>query len=195
MSVFFTADSHFNHQAMVERGWRPQYSTVAEMNEDLIERWNASVRPDDVVWHLGDYALGNTLQSLALVKRLNGTKHLITGNHDKCWPALRDSAKWQGAFLEAGFASVQAFARRRILGQSVLLSHFPYSGDHVEVDRFTDYRLPDSGLWLIHGHVHDAWRVNGRMINVGVDVHDFRPVPLDAIEGIMNEEIVESASE
>lgn len=183
--VFFTADTHFGHRAMTERQWRPQYPTVAAMDEDLIERWNAVVDHQDTVWHLGDFSLGNWMHAAPIVFRLNGTKHLIAGNHDRCWPALRDSHKWQRAYIDAGFASVQAFARRRILGQSVMLSHFPFEGDHLEVDRFSEYRLPDTGGWIIHGHVHNAWKVKGRQINVGVDVNNFTPVRLDAIEDIM----------
>lgn len=184
-NVFFTADSHFNHRAMVERQWRPQYPTVAAMNEDLISRWNAVVTKRDTVWHLGDYALGDIQHGLATLQYLNGTKHLITGNHDRCWSATRDAHKWQPAYIEAGFASVQAFARRRILGQSVMLSHFPFEGDHLAVDRFAEFRLPNTGGWLIHGHVHTAWHVKGRQINVGVDVNGFAPVPLEAIEKII----------
>jgi calcineurin-like phosphoesterase family protein len=37
-------------------------------------------------------------------------------------------------------------------------------------------RPVDNGLPLIHGHVHNSWKVNGRQINVGVDVWDFTPV-------------------
>lgn len=188
-NVFFTADTHFGHRAMVERGWREQYATVAAMNDDLIERWNSVVHTGDIVWHLGDYALGEIQHGLTTLQYLNGTKHLITGNHDRCWSALRDSHKWQAAYLEAGFASVQSFARRRILGQSVMLSHFPYSGqgDHTYEDRFAEYRLQDQGGWLIHGHVHTEWALKNKMINVGVDVNNFTPVPLDAIETTMQE--------
>lgn len=186
-NVFFTADTHFSHKAMTERAWRPQYTTVADMNDDLIARWNATVGPKDVVWHLGDWGLGGFAQHLPIVSMLHGTIHLITGNHDKCWPALRDSHTWQKAYLDAGFASVQAYARRRVLGQSVMLHHFPYTGggDHTDEDRFEKYRLPDDGDWLLHGHVHGAFRQRQRQINVGVDVRDFRPVALDTVETIM----------
>lgn len=189
MTVFFTADTHFSHRSMVERKWRPQYSTVAEMDEDLIARWNETVGPKDVVWHLGDWALGNPVQHLTLVNRLHGRKHLVTGNHDKCWPAFRDAHAWQQAFLEAGFASVQAFARRRVLGKSVLLNHFPYEVDDRHQDLFSEYRPVDTGLWLLHGHVHTEWRVRGRQINVGVDApgNDFRPVSLEQITAIIEE--------
>lgn len=62
---------------------------------------------------------------------------------------------------------------------------FPYSGDHTEEDRFEKYRPIDEGLWLLHGHVHCAWSVNGRQINVGVDVRDFTPISILEIKKII----------
>jgi calcineurin-like phosphoesterase family protein len=186
--VFFTADTHFSHRGIVENGWRPEYTNVAEMDEDLIKRWNAVVTKRDTVWHLGDWALGNPMHHLSIVKRLNGIKHLVPGNHDKCWPARHDSHEWQRKFLEAGFTSVQAFARRKILGQAVMMSHFPYIGDHYDTDRFSEYRPINTGAWLLHGHIHREWKVRGRMINVGVDVNDFQPVPHEKIMAIMQAE-------
>ncbi len=186
--VWFTADSHFGHRALVENGWRSGYANVAEMDEDLIKRWNAVVDKRDTVWHLGDWGLGSPMHHLQIVKRLNGIKHLVPGNHDKCWPARREAYQWQGKFLEAGFSTVQAFARRKILGQTVMMSHFPYIGDHVDTDRFSEFRPVNTGDWLLHGHVHREWRVRGRMINVGVDVNEFQPISLPEIEEIMRAE-------
>lgn len=179
--VFFTADTHFGHRAMVEKGWRPQYSSVEAMDADLIERWNTTVRPGDTVWHLGDFGMGGAASFLPIVQKLHGTIHLVTGNHDAPWPGNRQAYRHQPVWLAAGFASVQAFARRRIEGQQVLLSHFPYEGDHVEEDRAEQYRLRDLGLPLLHGHVHSAWQVRGRQVNVGVDVWGFAPVAVERL--------------
>ena len=59
----------------------------------------------------------------------------------------------------------------------VLLCHFPYYGDSHGKDRYTGNRPDDEGGWLICGHVHDAWKYRDRMINIGVDVNDYMPVP------------------
>lgn len=58
------------------------------------------------------------------------------------------------------------------------LHHFPYQGDHTEKDRYQCYRPVDNGNLLLCGHVHDLWKFNGRMINVGVDCWDFKPVEI-----------------
>lgn len=178
--TWFTSDTHFGHRAMVEREWRPQFATVAEMDEALIENWNETVTPGDTVWHLGDVGLGHDAHILGCVRRLNGTIHLVPGNHDSVWPGHRQAHKFQQQWLEE-FDSIQPYARRRIAGQNVMLSHFPYDGDHQDFERFSQYRLRDEGLALIHGHVHKEWQVRGRQVNVGVDVWDLRPVHLDQL--------------
>lgn len=186
-NVWFTSDTHFKHRAMIERGWRPRFSSLEEMDQTMIENWNAVVRPNDIVWHLGDVGMGTANGFLPYFKfRLNGTKHLIAGNHDKPWSGNRDAHSHLPRWLDGAFASVQTFAKRHVGGKTVMLSHFPYAGDHVGEDRYNQFRLRDEGPWLIHGHVHGAWRVKGRMINVGVDVWNFRPVPLSEIERIIH---------
>lgn len=182
--VWFTADQHFGHARIIELCGRP-FDSVAEMNEALIDRWNSRVRPDDHVWVLGDVALGTIANTLPLIGRLHGELHLIAGNHDRCWSGLREAWSWIPRYQAAGFSTVQSFARTRIAGESVLLSHFPYSGDHTDTERFAEYRLPDTGKWLLHGHVHTEWAINGRQINVGVDVRDFAPMHTDAVAEII----------
>ena len=54
----------------------------------------------------------------------------------------------------------------------MLLSHFPYRGDHYEDDRYEAYRLRDEGLPLLCGHVHHEWKFSGNQRNVGVDVNE-----------------------
>lgn len=53
------------------------------------------------------------------------------------------------------------------------------------MDRYREERPADEGRWLLHGHVHERWRQRGRQINVGVDVWDYAPVSLEAIEGVI----------
>lgn len=187
MTVWFTADTHFRHRNLIAKGHREGFDTIEDHDQALIERWNDRVRRDDTVWHLGDFAMGPARDFLPIVAQLHGTIHLVTGNHDAPWPANRDSAKHQRVWLDAGFASVQAFARRKVAARDVLLSHFPYEGDHKPEDRASQYRLRDEGLPLIHGHVHCLWWARNRQLNVGVDVNDFQPVPLALVEDWVSE--------
>jgi calcineurin-like phosphoesterase family protein len=79
MSVFFTADTHFGDHRTINISRRP-FANTAEMDAAMVERWNAVVGPDDVVWHLGDVARRPT-DVAELLARLNGSKHLLRGNN------------------------------------------------------------------------------------------------------------------
>jgi calcineurin-like phosphoesterase family protein len=186
---WFTSDFHFGHKNISEYAHRPfawGEAGVPAMNEALVEAFNARVAATDNVWVLGDVALGKVHDSLALVGLLNGRKLLVAGNHDRCWPGHGSrAAGWTEQYLAAGFAEVlpgSALAgpppRLAIGGHQVLASHFPYAGggDSHGEDRFAQHRLPDHGDWLLCGHVHQAWRQSGRMINVGVDAWGGVPV-------------------
>jgi len=177
MTTWFTADLHFGHRNIIEYCNRP-FSDVDAMNRALIQNWNQVVGTDDTVWVVGDFALGKIAETLPLASALNGRKVLVAGNHDRCWSGHGKRAEgWTQRYLDAGFDEVVQGSAHAVLGeQRVLLCHFPYRGDSQEQDRFPDARPVDKGEWLLHGHVHDRWSQNGRMINVGVDANDFIPV-------------------
>jgi calcineurin-like phosphoesterase family protein len=181
MSVWFTSDLHFGHRLVAEvRG----FSNTNEHDATLMGEWRGRVRPNDQVWVLGDLAAATPQHALTCVKGLPGVKHLVAGNHDRCHPMHRGAHNWQRRYLEA-FQSVQPFARRRIAGLEVLMSHFPYHVDRGE-PRHTQYRLRDQGTWLLHGHLHSAERVTSRReIHVGVDAWGMAPVSLDEVAALM----------
>ena len=81
MKIFGISDTHFNHQRIIDYCNRP-YADSKEMDEDMIKKWNETVSNNDVVLHLGDFGLGNKEYIASIVKRLNGKKILIMGNHD-----------------------------------------------------------------------------------------------------------------
>lgn len=181
MSVWFTSDLHFGHRFVA--GLRG-FDTPEEHDAHLVDQWTRRVGKNDQVWVLGDLAVSSPTAALALVDSLPGVKHFIAGNHDPCHPMHRDSHRWQRRYMDV-FASVQPFARRRINGAEVLLSHFPYAKDRHE-SRYMQYRLRDEGAWLLHGHTHDAeQRVEGREVHVGVDAWDFAPVPIHVITDLL----------
>lgn len=206
--TWYTADLHLGHERIIELCARP-FDSVAEMNEAIITRWNERVEPADTVWVLGDVALGPIEDSLALVSRLHGHLILVAGNHDRCFAgygSVKQRIGWVERYRTAGFTDVVTgvaiagrghpvrHALRREFGgpmvQRVALSHFPRSGESTagRADRFADYRPPvgkKADEWLLHGHVHNGWTINGRQINVGVDVWDFAPVPAEEICAII----------
>lgn len=198
-AVWFTSDLHIGHELVAKERMRgrvlPRYvgAEIDAHDHILAEHWDAVVRPDDQVWVLGDISAGGKAAETNALRWLTqrpGWKHLVAGNHDSCHPMHRDAHKRQPEFLIEAFETVQAFARRRIAGQSVLLSHFPYVGDHTAVSRFDQYRLRDMGKLLLHGHTHDEAKVAPTpdwttQIHVGVDAWDLRPVHIDELADLI----------
>ncbi len=149
MKVLFTSDNHFGHHNIIGYCNRP-FKDVAEMNAVMIERWNATVSPEDVVYHLGDFSLCSFALSKYILGSLNGTKILIRGNHDS------NPAK----MLEMGFKEVH---ESLALGGWYLI-HRPTA-------------VP-KGCRSLTAHVHEKWGRRGNIINVGVDRWNFYPVTL-----------------
>lgn len=187
MTTWFTSDLHFGHVNIIRYCDRP-FADVEEMNEALIERWNAVVDDTDTVWVLGDVAMGRVTETLPLVGRLRGRRLLLAGNHDRCWDGNGPRAdEWLQRYLDAGFAEVhQGAMRLSVGGHEVLACHFPYLGDSQDLDRHPIARPVDDGGWLLHGHVHEQWRQHDRMINVGCDVWDYRPVAEAALAALID---------
>ncbi len=186
MTTWFTADHHFGHHNILSYTHRP-YDDTEAMNRDLIRRWNDTVAPDDVVWVLGDFALGTIADTLPLAGALHGYKVLLAGNHDRCWAVRGATADaWTQRYLDAGFDEIRQGQSTMTIGDvTVLLCHFPYTGDSHDHDRFVDQRPVDAGGWLLHGHVHEGWAQRERMINVGVDVRDYRPISIAEVAALI----------
>ena len=187
MTTWFSSDPHFGHRAITDYAGRPFRDADGEpdpevMDAALVEAWNARVAPDDDAFMLGDIALGGIARTLPIIGRLNGRITLLWGNHDRGF-AGRTKVD-QGArrrYLEAGFVEIHDETTVEIAGHVVVLSHFPYDGDSHGPDRYRAHRPVDRGGWVVHGHVHQAWRQRGRQINVGVDAWAGRPVALDEL--------------
>jgi len=180
MALWFTSDLHLGHANIIRYSDRP-FTDVEAMNRALIDGWNDTVDRDDDVWVLGDFALGRIDATLPLAGRLHGRKHLLCGNHDRCWSGHGDrAAAWVPRYRQAGFQEVrQGELELAVAGTKTRACHFPYVGDSHDHDRYLDARPVDRGQWLLHGHVHERWRQRGRMVNVGVDAWGYRPVGED----------------
>ena len=133
-ATFLVSDTHFGH-AGVCKFTHPDDPTVklrpwddpAEMDEEMIRRWNDRVRPSDKVYHLGDVVINR--RALPTLARLNGDKVLIRGNHD----IFRDDE------YREYFRELRAY---HVLN-GMILSHIPVH--EASIGRF--------GV-NIHGHLH-----------------------------------------
>lgn len=174
---WFTADLHLGHANIIRYCQRP-FASVEQMNDSLSANWIAAVEPTDEVWVLGDVAMGRISETLPLIAGLPGHKHLVPGNHDRCWPGHhRLRPQDVQIYQDVGFEIHPGTVELTVAGRPVLTCHFPVAGDSHDTDRFAEHRpAPRNDGWLLHGHVHEKWRTNGRQLNVGVDVWDYRPV-------------------
>ena len=161
MATWFTSDTHFgDHRVLNIRGGRP-FASVKEMDAAMLARWNATVQPDDVVWHLGDFARNAPLAA-ELLPRLNGTKHLVVGNNDPTPP--------QG-WVAQGWASAAPYVETEVEGVRLVLCHYP----------FRTWNGAGKGVLNLHGHSHGRLEPLCHQHDVGVDVWDFTPVSLAAL--------------
>lgn len=183
--ILLTADLHLFHENIISYCARP-FGSLEEMHAALDARWREVVGESDLVYVLGDVALGHVGEALEFVAHLPGRKILVPGNHDRCWNGRRRSP--DALYLAEAFSAVQHTpAPLRFGGRRLRLDHFPYRGDsRPGAERYAAWRPEDQGAWLAHGHVHNRWRQRGRQINVGVDAWAGRPVPLDTVATLMD---------
>lgn len=183
MSTWFTSDTHFGHERILELENRP-FASTAEMNEALIDNWNSVVRDGDTVYHLGDAVMGSFAENVQLLGRLNGMIQLVPGNHDRVSSVYhaKDAARerFRQMYIDQG-VYILPEQLHGFPTNGISISHFPFTDD-----RFPEMCPVDNGQWLIHGHVHSEWKVNGRQINVGVDAWNYTPVNIMTIIDIID---------
>ena len=177
-SVFLTSDTHFGHAGVCRfmqndgvTKLRP-WTDPDEMDEEMVKRWNETVKPTDKVYHLGDVVINR--KALKIMHRLNGDKVLIRGNHD----IFKDDD------YREHFRELRAYH----VMNGMILSHIPLHPESL--GRF--------GV-NIHGHTHSnrvmTWHptkqrpiVDPRYHCVCVEQTDFRPILFeDVIQRIKDE--------
>lgn len=128
---FFISDHHFGHKLIIDFESRP-FADADEMTDVMIQKWNAAVGSEDKVFHLGDFSFLNQERTQEIVRKLNGYKFLVLGNHDRGRPR-----SW---WLDAGFDEVSEYPV--LYKDFFLLSHEPvYMNKHMPYVN-------------VHGHIH-----------------------------------------
>jgi len=172
MTEFFTGDQHFWHDKIIEYCKRP-FDSLKEMHNKIIGLHNALVTDDDTVWHIGDFAMaGPEKESVvrAVFNKLKGQHHLIVGNHDEIKPLN---------YVNMGFVSVHSAMWFERQGINFYLIHDPAS--YTVVSNFPN-------AVLLCGHIHTLFKhllPAKKIINVGVDAWDFKPVSMDEIISLL----------
>lgn len=131
MKIFGISDTHFGHEAIIKYCNRP-FSNVEEMDRAMIKRWNETVSNNDIVIHLGDFALCSKERIKEITKQLNGKKILIMGNHDNYNEQF---------YRDVGFHTVSRFP---------ILYNSWYFCSHAPLQMFQDCCYKN-----LYGHVHN----------------------------------------
>ena len=173
MAIWFTADTHFNHENVIEYSARP-YRDIEHMTEQLVTNWNNKVSNGDTVYHLGDFALSFGAKHRELISqllgRLKGQKWLIKGNHDR--KEVTDNALWTKV-LDYHELKVDRGGEHK---QRIVMSHYA----------MRVWNQCHRGAWMLHGHSHgNLVDVGGKTMDVGVDCRGYAPVSIEDVAAFM----------
>lgn len=171
--IFFTSDTHFCHRQSFL--WQPRgFMNADEMNEAIIDNWNKIIKPNDIVYHLGDTMLNDNEKGIECFKRLNGQIFLIFGNHDT---SNRINALFEACrhkVLGGWYAYVIKHGRL-----SIYLSHYPTLTANYDEKHFSQHVIS------LHGHTHQKTNFlnpkNPFLYHIGLDSHNNTPVHIDAV--------------
>jgi calcineurin-like phosphoesterase family protein len=130
------------------------------MDEAMIENWNKLVKPNDFIYHLGDFGFGDCL---SIFRRLRGRKYLIKGNHDRN-PTLKFDWTW-----------VKDTAMITVNNEYIWLSHYAHRS----------WNRSFHGSWHLFGHAHGKLGPYAGSMDIGVDGHDFKPWNFDELAPII----------
>lgn len=176
--VYFTAGLRLGSESVLNR-WRPQYDSILEMDQSLIDNWNSVVKQRDLVVIAGDFSDYSAYKTIQILKRLNGRKQLVIGNNDTF---IRDDLirsekvfTWIGDMLN--FKDDET-------GRWFYVCHYP----------MLSWKNCDKGTLHIHGHLRGS-SIGGEgkhcmedytseapliylknAYNVEVDLNSFKPV-------------------
>lgn len=163
MNIWLISDTHFSHGNIIHKFIPPRpFANIQEHDECLVDNWNSLVKPEDHCYHLGDVVMKR--RDLPIVKKLNGHKRLVRGNHD-----IFKTKE----YLDVGFEEiygVRVFTKGR---GGVMLTHIPVHPNHLIHEAKN-----------IHGHLHfnrvmKDGEIDDRYISVCVEHTDYKPVPLE----------------
>lgn len=186
MKYHFTSDTHWGHSNIIKYSKRPflfdpsrgpedpRNRNVDLMDETLIKNWNYVVAPDDMIYHLGDFAFyKDQRKTRNVLRRLNGNKVLILGNHDE--------------YLEPEtlrmFSSVHKMLEIKVpdpdVGkQKIVLLHYSMNV----------WNKSHHGSWHLFGHSHGTLQDNPNSLSfdVGTDCHGYTPISYEQVKKIMS---------
>ena len=157
--IWVTADLHLGEDRF-DIMQRP-FSDAKSHNDYILREYNSCVGKDDLVYIVGDVCYQKAPQFLELLGDMPGRKILLRGNHDRVFTDEQLSPYFEQVVPEGDSVHID------VEGISCSLNHYP--------------SLADPERFNLVGHIHGAWKFQLNSINVGVDVHSFKPMNLNKI--------------
>lgn len=180
---YVISDLHFNSENIIKYCNRP-FNNAEDAVNQMITNWNNVVRPEDTVYVLGDFIMGQPEQVPGILTKLNGHIVLVRGNHD-----TKRKLAIYAQYPEK--IEVHDIFYKEFGGLWMVMCHFPMTDDG-----FLDMVVQDnSEVVVLHGHVHDKnpfFNEKNHVFNVSADVVNFTPVPLSRIHGMVKEHFVKT---
>lgn len=155
--IYFTADHHFGHNNVIKYCNRP-FHNIEEMDRVLMDNWNSIITDEDLVYHLGDFALMSQIKIAEYLDKLKGYKVLIKGNHDRL------NAANKNRFLNIYKELIMKFG-----DITITMSHYPETFKSAKE------------IINLHGHSHGKFPLSFHKIDVGVDNNNYTPISLSQI--------------
>lgn len=190
-NIWFTSDTHFHHKNIVtgtstwekteesENQKTRNFETLEEHDETLVNNFNQLIKPDDILYHLGDWSFGGHEQIKIFRNKLNCKNiHLIFGNHDQhiepkhsIYRGCFSSVDYVKQFsLKLGTEKTNKYGK-----QGFFLSHYSHQV----------WNKSHHGAIHLFGHSHGSIKGIGRSMDVGVDTNNLFPYHLDEILFLM----------
>ncbi len=163
--IHISADFHLSHNNIIKYCNRP-FSSVGEMNQTIIKNINDVVKPDDVLYHLGDFTMTDNYAIISeFAKEIRCKKVFILGNHDK--RKNLDKLKEDG-IIEAWYDTYGLMYKNCY----IWLSHYAHR----------TWDQSHRGSWHLYGHTHNKMPSYGLSFDAGVDSNNYKPYSFDDIE-------------
>lgn len=183
--VYFTSDLHFGHKNILKFCNRP-FTDIKEMAQEMKQRWNDVVNPDDIIFVLGDFSWFTGRHEIwNCIKSLHGNIYIIPGNHDVIRGFEISQENCDRIHVLSDIVHVwirDEFGRLPKSTVELCLSHYP----------LMTWSHRQSRCINLFGHIHSDGRIHedkfdlnlplwSYQYDVGVDANEYRPVSLQEI--------------
>lgn len=169
MEIYFTANQQFGRKGAIKAYQRP-FTSIEEMNDYLIDNWNSTVEPNDIVFVLGNLTWDPETAEM-IIQNLNGNIILLPGEWDGAMQDLIETTKPDITLID------NAIKLEKKL--KLCMSYWP-------LETWPNKKL---GWSSIIGHPGKSFKTNHKInrINVSCDYWDYKPVQVKRILQLFEE--------